>query len=52
MIEGLEPIPLRDLQALGAPKVWSVDGKLEDLESLTPVPVSYTHLTLPTICSV
>ena len=37
MTEGLEPIPLRDLQALGAPKVWSVDGKLEDLESLTPV---------------
>ena len=37
MIEGLEPIPLRDLQALGAPKVWSVDSKLEDLESLTPV---------------
>ncbi|MGC6483158.1 MAG: YceD family protein [Synechococcus sp.] len=37
MIPGLEPVPLRDLQALGAPRVWEVEGKLDDLESLTPV---------------
>ena len=37
MIPGLEPVPLRDLQALGAPRVWEVEGMLDDLDSLTPV---------------
>ena len=37
MIPGLEPIPLRDLQALGSLRTWSVDGRLDDLPSLTPV---------------
>ena len=37
MIPGLEPVPLRDLQALGAPRVWEVEGILDELESLTPV---------------
>ncbi|MEB3159253.1 MAG: DUF177 domain-containing protein, partial [Synechococcus sp.] len=37
MIPGLEPVPLRDLQALGAPKVWEVEGMLSELASLTPV---------------
>ena len=37
MIPGLEPIPLRDLQALGAIKHWMIEGSLEDLTSLTPV---------------
>ena len=37
MIAGLEPVPLRDLQSLGAPKVWCIEGKLEELPSLTPV---------------
>lgn len=37
MIEGLEPVPLQELRALGTPKVWDVDGELDDLPSLTPV---------------
>jgi len=37
MIPGLEPIPLRDLQALGTVKTWTVEGSLEELPSLTPV---------------
>ena len=37
MIEGLEPIPLQDLRALGTTKCWSVEGHLDELESLTPV---------------
>ena len=68
MIPGLEPVPLRELQALGSVREWEFEGQLEELTSLTPVrgtiraehrgnilevsgsaPVSYTHLTLPTI---
>ena len=37
MIEGLEPIPLQDLRALGTTKCWSVEGHLDELESVTPV---------------
>ena len=37
MIPGLEPVPLRELQALGISRVWSVDGQLDELPSLTPV---------------
>ncbi len=37
MIPGLEPVPLRELQALGTSRVWSVDGQLDDMPSLTPV---------------
>ncbi|MAR06464.1 MAG: metal-binding protein [Cyanobium sp. NAT70] len=37
MIKGLEPVPLKDLRALGAPKQWIVEGHLETLPSLTPV---------------
>ncbi|MFM1900371.1 MAG: hypothetical protein RLZZ216_947 [Cyanobacteriota bacterium] len=37
MIPGLEPIPLRELQALGVAKEWTVEGSLDDLPSLTPV---------------
>lgn len=37
MIPGLEPVPLRDLQALGASKRWSIEGNLDELPSLTPV---------------
>ena len=37
MIPGLEPVPLRELQALGTARVWSVDGQLDDMPSLTPV---------------
>lgn len=37
MIPGLEPIPLRDLQALASVRAWPVEGHLDDLPSLTPV---------------
>ena len=37
MIPGLEPVSLRDLQALGACKRWPIEGSLDDLPSLTPV---------------
>ncbi|MGB1416061.1 MAG: YceD family protein [Synechococcus sp.] len=37
MIEGLEPVPLQELRALGDPKAWTVEGQLEDLPTLTPV---------------
>ena len=37
MIEGLEPIPLQELRALGEPKAWSVEGQLDGLPTLTPV---------------
>ena len=37
MIEGLEPIHLQELRALGEPKAWSVEGQLDALPTLTPV---------------
>ena len=37
MIPGLEPVPLRELQALGTFRVWSVAGQLDEMPSLTPV---------------
>ena len=37
MIPGLEPVALRDLRALGVPRLWEVDDYLSDLPSLTPV---------------
>ncbi len=37
MIEALEPVPLQELRALGTPKVWEVEGELDELPSLTPV---------------
>ena len=37
MIPGLEPVPLRELQALGTSRVWDVEGQLEAMPSLTPI---------------
>ncbi len=37
MIPGLEPIPLRELQALGSVRDWEFEGQLDELPSLTPV---------------
>lgn len=37
MIPGLEPVPLRELQALGTFRVWSVAGQLDEMPSLKPV---------------
>ena len=37
MIEGLEPVPLQELRALGTAKIWDVEGELDELPSLTPV---------------
>ena len=37
MIPGLEPISLRELQALASVRAWPVEGHLDDLPSLTPV---------------
>ena len=37
MIEGLEPVLLQELRALGTPKVWDIEGELDELPSLTPV---------------
>ena len=37
MIPGLEPVPLRELQALGSVREWEFEGPLEELPSLTPV---------------
>ena len=36
----------------GMYRVHVVLGEYDDVEGLSKVPVSYTHLTLPTICSV
>ncbi|MCT0248246.1 DUF177 domain-containing protein [Synechococcus sp. CS-205] len=33
----LRPVPLQELRVQQAPRLWSVDQRLEDLESLTPV---------------
>ena len=37
MIPGLEPVPLRELEAQGTSRVWEVDGQLDSMPSLTPV---------------
>lgn len=37
MIPGLEPVALRELQTLGQPRVWEVDGTHDELASLTPI---------------
>ena len=37
MIDGLEPVALQELRALGAPRRWPVEGHLDQLTSLTPV---------------
>ena len=37
MIDGLEPVALQELRALGAPRRWAVEGHLDQLPSLTPV---------------
>ncbi len=37
MIPGLEPVPLRELQALGSVRDWEFEGQLDELPSLTPV---------------
>ena len=37
MIEGLEPVALQELRALGEPRRWPVEGHLDQLPSLTPV---------------
>ena len=37
MIPGLEPIPLRELHALGSVRDWEFEGQLDELPSLTPV---------------
>jgi uncharacterized protein len=37
MIPALEPVALQELRALGNPKVWVIDGHLDELLSLTPV---------------
>ena len=37
MIQGLDPVALQELRALGAPRNWPVEGHLEAMPSLTPV---------------
>ena len=37
MISELSPVPIWELRDLESPRVWTVDGYLEDLPSLTPV---------------
>jgi uncharacterized protein len=37
MIPGLEPVPLRELQAFGSVRHWEFEGQLDELPSLTPV---------------
>ena len=37
MIPGLEPVQIRELQALGAPRDWEFEGHLDALPTLTPV---------------
>ena len=44
---GLSEAVVRDISAKKSEPQWMLDMRLKGLE-----PVSYTHLTLPTICSV
>ena len=37
MLTGLAPIPIKELIVSSCPKVWLVDGYLDDLQSLTPL---------------
>ena len=37
MIPGLAPVPIWELRDLESPRVWTADGYLNDLPSLTPV---------------
>jgi len=37
VIQGLEPVALQELRALGAPRSWTVEGHLEAMPSLTPI---------------
>ena len=37
MINGLEPISIKELRVLGGSKQWTVEGHLDQLPSLTPV---------------
>ena len=37
MIPGLEEVSLQELRALAGPRVWEVEGELDELPSLTPV---------------
>jgi uncharacterized protein len=37
MIPGLEPVALKELLALGQPRVWEVNGNHDELASLTPI---------------
>ena len=37
MIAGLAPVPIWELRDLESPRIWKVDGYLNDLPSLTPV---------------
>ena len=37
MIAGLAPVPIWELRDLESPRIWTVDGYLNDLPSLTPV---------------
>lgn len=37
MIPGLEPVALKELLALGQPRIWEVNGNHNELSSLTPI---------------
>lgn len=37
MIHGLQAVRLQELRALAVPRLWSIEGNLEELASLTPV---------------
>ena len=46
MIPGLKPVPLIELKSLSSAKIWSIDGHLDQMPSLTPIrgEISAKHL--------
>ena len=51
----ISPVGMEQLQSSAQKRSLNIDTRVEDLSAVsqgTEPPVSYTHLTLPTICSV
>ena len=51
-LPGLPPIPIPPAEVLGPTVITAVTAVAATTVATPIIPVSYTHLTLPTICSV